>query len=116
VLWFSFWGGNYGSFALLKPDGSPSLPAITYIAAADKLDSMKFIGLGNRGEKVRSLRFSNGARTLEVIWCTDGKYDMILEPNVIISDMYGFPIPRVKNIQKFVLSSLPVYLENRISR
>jgi hypothetical protein len=35
VLWFSFWGGDYGSFALLKPDGSPTLPLVAYAAAGE---------------------------------------------------------------------------------
>ncbi|MHB0998285.1 MAG: LamG-like jellyroll fold domain-containing protein [Armatimonadota bacterium] len=111
VLWFSFLGGDYGSFALLKPDRTPSLPAIAYTAAVEKLGDLRFTGQGTRGEGVRSLIFSNGSRTLEVIWSPDGKREVTLESNEHLSDIYGFPITRTGINQKYTLTSQPVYVE-----
>jgi hypothetical protein len=109
VLWFSFWGADYGSFALLKPDGSPALPMPAYAAAEDMLTDATFIREGARGNGIRSLLFRNGSRRIETIWRPDGDAEITLQPNEHASDMYGLPIPGTRRLK---VTAQPAYVES----
>lgn len=111
VLWFSFLGGNYGSFALLKPDGSPSLPAIAYAAGVEKLAGMKYAGQGNRGEGIKSFLFKNGNKSIEVVLSNTGEKQIALSRNEKASDIYSFPKTDANKSLLLNLTSQPVYLE-----
>jgi hypothetical protein len=108
VLWFSFWGANYGSFSLLKPDGTPTLPMAAYVAAVDRLGDATFVKEGARGNSTRSLIFRNGNRRIETIWRPTGDAQITLQPNEHASDMYGFPIEGTGQLK---VGAQPVYVE-----
>src|SRR5207237_9888250 len=75
VLWFSFWG-DYGSFALVKPDGTPTLPFVAYRAAADRLGTAMVTGEDTRAADIRSVRFSSPTESTEVLWSVQGTTDV----------------------------------------
>lgn len=110
VLWFSFWGGEYGSFALLRPDGSPTLPLIAYAACAERLGGAEFIGEGVRGEGVRSLVFREGERETEVLWCPQGKQEIALHANERALDLYGFPLKEANRSRRLTLTPTPRFV------
>lgn len=111
VMWFSFWGGEYGSFGLLKPDSTPTLLMAAYIAASDRLSYAEFIKQGNRGVGVRSLIFKIGNRQIEVIWNPNKKTNIELQQGEKAFDIYGFSIQQTKTGRKLKLSTQPIYLE-----
>lgn len=111
VLWFSFSGGEYGSFALVKPDGSPSLPMVAYTTASDRLAGAAFVHEGSRGDGIRSLVFRGGKREFEVVWCPEGEREFGLQLGEGASDMYGFPMAKANSTRRLKLTAQPVYLE-----
>lgn len=112
VMWFSFFGGEYGSFALVKPDGTPTLPMAAYTAASDRLSRAEFVKLGNRGEGVRSLIFKSGNRQIEALWRPNGVSSIELQPGEQAYDMYGFKMEISGNSSQLKLSAHPVYIES----
>jgi len=109
VLWFSFWGGEYGSFALLRPDGSPTLPLIAYAACADQLDRAIFLREGSRGEGVRALVFQKGEQKIEVLWSLQGKRDIVLSAGERVLDLYGFPLEKANQARRLSLTAMPMF-------
>lgn len=110
VLWFSFWDGEYGSFALLKPDGSPTLPMIAYTAAAGKIGDAKYIGEVKRGEGIRALRFESAGKTIDAVWWIGGVGNLPLRKDEMAYDMYGFLIAGANASRRLKLTEQPVYL------
>lgn len=112
VLWFSFRGGEYGSFALVRPDGSPTLPLAAYAAAASRLEGAVYAGGGGRGAGLRSVRARRGGRVVEVVWRPTGKSEVRLRAGERASDLYGFPVsgPRL------TVGAAPIYVERTGAR
>ncbi len=106
VMWFSFFGGEYGSFALVKPDGTPSLLMAAYTAASERLSGAEFVKVGDRGEGVRSLVFQRGGQRIEAVWRPSGVSTIALQAGEKAFDMFGFAIPD----GAWKLTTHPVYL------
>ncbi len=106
VMWFSFFGGEYGSFALIKPDGTPSLLMAAYTAVSERLSGAEFVKIGDRGEGVRSLVFQKGGQRIEAVWQPSGVSSITLQPGEKAFDMFGFAIPD----GPWKLTTQPVYL------
>lgn len=109
VLWFSFWGGEYGSFALLRPDGSPTLPMVAYTALASQLSGATFLREGSR-EDMRSLIFQKDDRKIELIWSPKGEKELLLQKNEQAYDLYGFPLVEANTSRRLMISTQAVYL------
>jgi hypothetical protein len=110
VLWFSFWGGEYGSFALLRPDGSPTLPMIAYNALASRLDGATFLKEGSR-EGVRSLIFQRDGEKIELIWNPEGERELKLNKGQRALCLYGFPLSEANTSQRLMISPKVIYIE-----
>jgi hypothetical protein len=111
VLWFSFWGGEYGSFALVRPDGSPTLPLIAYTTCVERLSGARFVGEGARGEGVRSLRFRRGRQEIEVLWSLQEEREVALRDRERAFDVYGFPLEAANRTRRLTLTSTPSFIE-----
>ncbi|MHB1456253.1 MAG: LamG domain-containing protein [Armatimonadota bacterium] len=110
ILWFSFFGGEYGSFALLKPDGSPTLPMVAYTATAEKISGAKYTGEAKRGDNIRGLRFESASKVIDAVW-NIGKPEVIpMLKNETAFDMYGFPITEANSSRHLKSTEQPVYL------
>ena len=109
VLWFSFWGGEYGSFALLRPDGSPTLPMIAYATLVSQLDGKNLTKEGSR-EDMRSLIFQSGNDEVEVVWNPKGEKELQLQKNEQAFDLYGFPLVEANTSRYLIISAQVVYL------
>jgi hypothetical protein len=116
VLWFSFWGSDYGSFAMLQPDGSPTLPLTACAAAAERLSGARLMERGERGEGVRSVVFQQGRREIEVVWSLEGEREVKLRPGEQAWDLFGFPLRQANAARRLRLSARPVYLERARAR
>jgi len=110
LLWFSFWGGEFGSFSLLKPGGSPTLSMAAFSALEDRLDGARLVSEGGRGSGMRSLIYMKGNRRIEVVWVPDGEHDITLKSGETADDMYGFAMP----LKPLKLTTQPVYLESNL--
>ena len=110
VLWFSFWGGEYGSFALLKPDGSPTLPLIAYANLASRLGGANFLKRGLSGN-IRSLVFQKGEHEIEIAWSPEGEVELQLQENEQAFDLYGFPLVEANSTRRLIISAQALYLE-----
>jgi hypothetical protein len=107
VLWYAFWGAEYGSFSLLTPDGKPTLPFVAYAAAAERLGGVSYTSDGNRGANIRSLRFTGPGESLEVVWSLKGSSELALQPGERAYDVYGYPISG----RALKLTTSPVFVE-----
>jgi hypothetical protein len=92
VMWFAFWGGEYGSFALLRPDASPSLPLVAYASLADRMAGAEFVRAGGRGEAVRSFTFRGPDGMFDVVWSLRGSTTVDVRAGDRIFDVYGTPV------------------------
>jgi len=110
VLWFSFWGGEYGSFALLRPNGSPTLPLIAYVACCERLDGASLVGEDTRGEGVRALVFRRGEQQVEVLWCPQGEREVALRDGEQAFDMYGFPLEQANRGRRVSVTATPMFV------
>jgi hypothetical protein len=110
VLWFSFWGGEFGSFSLVKPDASPTLPLAAFTALVDRLDGANFIKESARPDGVRGLVYVKGKRKIEVVWVPEGEQVITLKSGEKAYDMYGFAMP----LKPLKLTTQPVYLESTL--
>jgi hypothetical protein len=109
LLWFSFWGGEYGSFALLRPDGSPTLPMIAYATLASQLSGASFLKEGSR-EDMRSLIFQKDGKEVELVWVPNGEKELQLQKNKQAYDQYGFPLVDANTSRRIVISTQAIYL------
>ena len=109
VLWFSFWG-DYGSFALVKPDGTPTLPFAAYRAAADRLGTAMVTGEDTRAADIRSVRFSSPTESTEVLWSVQGTTDVALQAGERAFDLYGFPAAEANASRRLKLTTSPSYI------
>lgn len=108
VLWFSFYGGEYGSFALARPDGSPTFPLAAYCAVGEMLAGASHAGQGTRGRNLQSRVFTAGTRRTEVVWHPTGMARVRPERGERAYDLYGF---RMTPAGGFIeVGSAPVYL------
>ena len=109
VLWFSFFGGEYGSFALVRPDGSGTLPLAAFCAARRFFSGAIPAGDGDRGPGARSRLFRTPAGRLEAVWRAEGAGGITPRAGERAFDCFGFPI-RSRTIP---LGRAPVYLLRR---
>jgi hypothetical protein len=109
VLWFSFWGGEYGSFALLRPDGSPTLPMVAYANLASQLSGATFLKEGSRKD-MRSLIFKKDDKEIELVWSPKGEKELQLQKNEQASNLYGFPLVEANTSRRLIISTQAVYL------
>jgi len=98
-----------GSFALLRPDGSPTLPMIAYTNMASRLGGGIFLKEGSR-EDICSLVFQKGYGEIEIIWSPKGEQELQLGKNQQAFDLYGFPLIKANTTRRLMLSSQAVYL------
>lgn len=113
VLWFSFYGGDYGSFALVRPDGSPSLPLAAFCATRAMLAGSTALGDGKRGPGVASRRFRTARGDVEVLWSMAGPATIRLPRGAVATDLYGFPVPTRGAERALRLSASPVTIVGR---
>lgn len=109
VLWYAFWGAQYGSFSLLTPDGMPTLPFVAYVTAAERLGGVGYTGDGNRGANIRSVRFAGPGESLEVVWSLKGASELTLQPGERAYDVYGYPAAASGRVLK--LTTSPLFVE-----
>lgn len=109
VLWFTFFGGEYGSFALVRPDGSPTLPLVAYLTVGDMLAGATSSGDGKRGPGIESRLFRRGSSVIEVVWAPSGTRTLELAPRRTAYDVYGFPLAR----GPVHVGSTPIYIVGR---
>jgi len=111
ALWFSFYGGEYGSFALVRPDSSPTLPLAAYCAAGEMLAGARFAGNGSRAGGTTSRRFRGPSGAVEAVWRPSGRAQVRLASHEVAYDLYGFRIaPSGRTIS---VGSDPVYIISR---
>ncbi|MDQ1329547.1 MAG: hypothetical protein QG641_2838, partial [Candidatus Poribacteria bacterium] len=109
VLWFSFWGGEYGSFALLRPDGSPTLPMVAYTTLSSQLNGTTFLREGSRKD-MRSLIFKKDDKEIELVWSPKDEKELQLQKNEQAFDLYGFPLVEANTSRRLMISTQVVYL------
>ena len=115
ALWFSFWGGDYGSFALLKPDGNPTLPLVAYAACSERLGGATFVGEGVHDKGIRALVFRRGGDEIVVLWCPqgavgNGRRAVPLRADEQAFDLYGFPLEEANRAQRLSLNRTPRFV------
>jgi len=113
VLWFSFYGGEYGSFAIVRPDGSPTLPLAAYCAVGDMLAGARYAADGSRGPGLVSRVFRAGSRRIEVVWRPSGSGTMTLRSAETAYDMFGFAIAPSGTARSVAVGMEPVYVVGR---
>ncbi|HSV73712.1 MAG TPA: LamG-like jellyroll fold domain-containing protein [Chthonomonadales bacterium] len=114
VLWFSFWGGDYGSFALLAPDGTPTLPSVAFVAASERMHRARPGPPPDRGAGVRALAFERPGAEVHVVWRRSGSGALALRPGERAFDLYGVPLSAANASRRLALTSRPVYLERPV--
>lgn len=110
VLWFSFRGGEYGSFALVRPDGSPSLPLASYIAAVRLLGGTRPAGRLGRSPGMETRRFRGARGTVQVVWRKTGSGRLALAAGERALDVYGMTLAARGSI---TVGRQPVYIIGR---
>jgi hypothetical protein len=110
VLWFSLWGGEYGSFALVRPDLTPTLPLAAYTSLADRLAGAEFVREAGDGDNVRSFSFRSPRGTFDIVWSPRGKATIDLQKLDKVFDLYGFPVAPPPSA-RLTVDRLPWFIE-----
>jgi hypothetical protein len=115
VLWFSLWGGEYGSFALARPDLTPTMPLVAYATLADWLAGAEFVGETGGNENLRSYSFRGPRGAFDIVWSPRGGATVPLREADRVFDVYGHPVDRVQS-GPLAVDGMPRFIRRSTAR